>query len=67
MSLLYNRPDRRFVSMCYKFNNYDRLTGIFVDMGTSVVHFVVVWRRRWRKENCGGGKRIFNNHYGSQR
>lgn len=53
--------------MCYKFNNYDRLTGIFVDMGTSVVHFVVVWRRRWRKENCGGGKRIFNNHYGSQR
>ena len=21
----------------------------------------------WRKENCGGGKRILNNHYGSQR
>ncbi len=37
-------------------------------MGTSVVHFVVgevEWR--WRKENCGVGKRIFNNHYGSQR
>lgn len=54
--------------MCYKFNNYDRLTGIFVDLRTSVVHFVglgVGWR--WRKENCGGGKRIFNNHYGSQR